>query len=238
MDSVLSAYAALTTQSNAYQQNIKQLTTGKRINSASDDPSGYVRAKLFEKESRNLAVQYRTAERDMASAETVSSRYDQAANITERISELYGSITDFSSDAERQAVRREVDELKGVLDSVLSDTAAQDPSGGSELSSAASGFDSLSEDNAESSQLSANHSFESIISRNASVGSHIRSQQVQQNVRASQYINTRAQLSTIEDADMMENSINAQSAAIRMRMAMYMMKSSNNEHNQQFNGLF
>ncbi len=238
MDSILSAYAAFNNQSAQYQNILKSLSTGKRINSASDDPSGYVRSKLLEKETRTLQTQSRVAEREIASAQTVSSRYDQAANIIADIDSLYAGLSDISTDAEKQAVQNEVNDLTGFLDSLLSQNEGLDPAGGENLSSADLGLDSVSTDDIGAARNSVSNAYSTMLSQNASTGSHIRSQQVQQEVNQVNYVNTMAQKSTIEDADFIEGAINAQAASIRMQASLNMFKNANQLTANQFNTLF
>ncbi len=238
MDISSSALFSFNKQSTDYLQTINRLATGKKINKASDDPSGYVRSKMLEKEARALKTNIRTNEREILSAETVSARYDKGTEIVGRINDLYNSVTDLSTDAEKHAVQDEVNQLTGVLDSLLVKNDGLDPAGGELLSSEALGLDGISTDNLDAAKTASETAYSDLLLQNGRTGSEIRAQQVRQKINEAEYINTVASKSTIEDMDMIEGAINANSAAIRMTAATKMLQSAQTRQKSYFNQLF
>ncbi len=223
MDIMLSAYSIFNNQSDRFRNTLTNLATGKRINSASDDPSGYVSSKLLEKESRTLQTQSRVAEREIALLQTVSSRYDQAAKIVANIDELYTGISDISGDSEKQAVQNHVKELTGLLDPLMAKNAQIDTSNRDRLTS-------------DIRTTGALHN--AMLSVNASTGSQIQSLNMRQEINRMNYVNIMAQKSSIEDANMAESYINAQGAAIRMQASINMLKNAGQYTSNQFNKFF
>ncbi|OED41059.1 hypothetical protein ACH42_14985 [Endozoicomonas sp. (ex Bugula neritina AB1)] len=119
----------LTNTQNALSDNMLQLSTGKRINSAADDAAGLQITNRMETQISGLDQAQRNATDATSMAQTAEGALQETTDILNRVNDLaLQSVNDSNSMADRAAIQNEVDQLIKEVDDIASDTnfAGQD----------------------------------------------------------------------------------------------------------------
>jgi len=132
----LRAQQAAANVSNDMQQAMNRLSTGQRINSASDDAAGSAIASRLTSEIRGTNQAIRNALDSQALIDTAEGAQQEIENILQRMRELaVQAANDTNSDGDRANIQLEVDQLSTELDRIAVSTTW----GGKQLLNGASG---------------------------------------------------------------------------------------------------
>ncbi|UJF18033.1 Lateral flagellin [Vibrio sp. SS-MA-C1-2] len=141
--SVQTNYANLVAQNTLQGTNMdlsksmERLSTGFRINSASDDAAGLQIANRLESQARGMGVASKNAQDAISMMQTAEGAMDEMTNIAFRMQDLATQAANgTASDADRAAMDAEYTELGNELSSIMSNTnfggqALLDPNAGS-----------------------------------------------------------------------------------------------------------
>lgn len=92
--------------------NFRRLSSGLRINSASDDAAGLSISERFTSQIRGLTQAARNANDGISLTQVAEGALEETTNILQRLRELaVQSASDINTDADRAAIQREVDQL-------------------------------------------------------------------------------------------------------------------------------
>ena len=121
--SALAAQKSLTEQSDKVSDAVQRLSSGLRINSASDDAAGSSIATKMESQVRSLGVAIRNGHDAISMTQTAEGALGEMENILQRVRELAvqaGNSTLSLSD--RTAIQSEVTALTAEMDDIASTT--------------------------------------------------------------------------------------------------------------------
>jgi len=121
--SSLKTQAALTTNTRGLQTAMEQLSTGRRINSASDDAAGLTIASSFRGQIRSLGQEVRNANDGISLLQTAEGSTTQITQMLQRMRELVtqGLNATYSSD-DITNMGTEVNALQTEIDRIANDT--------------------------------------------------------------------------------------------------------------------
>jgi flagellin len=121
--SALRASNASTSASLSLSQSMQRLSTGKRINSASDDAAGLAISNSMTSQINGMNQGIRNANDGIAMAQTADGALDEVTNMMQRIRELavQASSDTYSSD-DRDNMQKEVGQLTTQINSILTNT--------------------------------------------------------------------------------------------------------------------
>lgn len=119
----LRASNANTSASMSLQQSMERLSTGKRINSASDDAAGLAISNSMTSQINGMNQGIRNANDGIAMAQTADGALDEVTNMMQRIRELavQASSGTYSS-SDRTNMQTEVGQLTTQINSILTNT--------------------------------------------------------------------------------------------------------------------
>lgn len=127
--SVHTNYASLVTQNtlqstnSALTKSLERLSTGFRINSASDDAAGLQIANRLEAQSRGMGVAMRNSQDAISMLQTAEGALDEMTNIAYRMNDLALQAANGSNtSADKTALNSEYQALRGELSNILSNT--------------------------------------------------------------------------------------------------------------------
>ena len=107
----------------ALKQNIERLSTGKRINSASDDPAGLAVSENMQADIRSLAAAKQNANDGVSMAETAEGALSETQDILNRMKELATEAnTDALNSGQRDNIQKEFKAMKAELSDISQDT--------------------------------------------------------------------------------------------------------------------
>ncbi|EJG1895627.1 lateral flagellin LafA [Vibrio parahaemolyticus] len=137
-------YASLVTQntlnstSGLLNTAMERLSTGYRINSASDDAAGLQIANRLEAQTRGMSVAMRNAQDGISMMQTAEGAMEEMTNITYRMNDLATqSLNGSNSDKDRAAMDAEFKQLSAELNNIMGNTSF----GGQKLLAAGGGFE-------------------------------------------------------------------------------------------------
>ncbi len=121
--SALTAHRALQTADSSLTKSIKRLSTGLRINGASDDPSGLAISQRLQTQSNGLERAIMNAQDGISYLQTAESALNETQSILQKMRELSiqaanGTLT--ASD--RQQLQQEVNQLKEEVNRIATST--------------------------------------------------------------------------------------------------------------------
>lgn len=129
MQSIHTNYTSLLTQNNlnktsgAMDQAMQRISTGFRINSASDDAAGLQIATRLQSQTNGLTVAARNSEDAKSFLQTAEGAYDEMTNIAHRMKDLATQAANgTNSQAEYDAMDAEYQELKLELTNIQDNT--------------------------------------------------------------------------------------------------------------------
>lgn len=113
----------LSNTDDSLSASIQRLSSGLKINSAEDNPSGYAMAKRMNAQIEGLSVASQNASDGISVVETVDGVLGEMQSILQRINELsVKASTETMVDADRALVDREVQSLKEEITRISEDT--------------------------------------------------------------------------------------------------------------------
>ncbi|MGR5120332.1 lateral flagellin LafA [Vibrio astriarenae] len=129
MLSIHTNYTSLLTQNNlnktsgAMDQAMQRISTGFRINSASDDAAGLQIATRLQSQSNGLATASRNSQDAISMLQTAEGAFDEMTNIAHRMKDLATQAANGTNqDSEHEAMQAEWNALASELESVLGNT--------------------------------------------------------------------------------------------------------------------
>ncbi|MBQ9526662.1 MAG: hypothetical protein IJR68_03545 [Fretibacterium sp.] len=119
----LTAYNALNHTSNALQKTIQKISTGLRINSASDDAAGLAISEKMRAQISGLEMAQRNAQDGISMLQTAEGAIQSTQSILQRMRELAVQASNDTLTAEdRSYIQLEVSELKTEVDRIAHTT--------------------------------------------------------------------------------------------------------------------
>jgi flagellin len=119
----LMAAAAATSVNKDLESSMERLSTGKRINSASDDAAGVAIASRLTSEIRGTNQAIRNAQDGQALIDTAEGAHKEVENILQRMRELaVQSVTDTNDASDRTNLNLEFSQLKSEIGRIASTT--------------------------------------------------------------------------------------------------------------------
>jgi len=119
----LRASNANTSASLSLSQSMERLSTGKRINSASDDAAGLAISNSMTSQIKGMSQGIRNANDGIAMAKTADGALDEVTNMMQRIRELaVQAASGTYSDDDRTNMQTEVTQLSTQINSILTGT--------------------------------------------------------------------------------------------------------------------
>ncbi|NCB37259.1 MAG: flagellin FliC [Erysipelotrichia bacterium] len=101
----------------ARAKSIEKLSSGKRINQASDDPAGLSATMALESQTRGLIQQIGNSQDDISLLQTAEGALDSSGQVLQRINELAVQASNGTlTDSDRQNIQFEVDQLVAQID--------------------------------------------------------------------------------------------------------------------------
>jgi len=120
----ISAQYNLNKVQKSMDEAMQALSSGKRINSASDDAAGIAIASRMEAQVRGLNQAIRNAADGQAMVDTAEGAMDEISSMLQRMRELaIQSANDTNSDNDREALNLEIDALISEIDRVVDTTS-------------------------------------------------------------------------------------------------------------------
>ncbi|MBI4776559.1 MAG: hypothetical protein HY788_20685 [Deltaproteobacteria bacterium] len=117
------AQQSLSVNTNKLQNALSNLSTGLRINSASDDPSGLAISERFRTQIRGLARATSNAMDAQSMLQTAEGSLSETHNILQRMRELaVQAANGVLTSSDRQELQREMDQLKEEIDRIATST--------------------------------------------------------------------------------------------------------------------
>ncbi len=119
----LYARSALATNARSLSSAMERLSTGKRINAASDDAAGLAIAAKLTAQIRGLNQAVRNASDGISMIQTAEGATDAISNLLQRMRELtVQSANDTNSDSDRTALKSEYNQLVTEIDRIAKTT--------------------------------------------------------------------------------------------------------------------
>ncbi len=129
MLSIHTNYTSLVTQNNlnqtsaAMDKSMQRISTGFRVNSASDDAAGLQIATRLQSQVNGLSVASRNSQDAISMLQTAEGAFDEMTNIAHRMKDLATQAANgTNSTSEYEAMQAEWDQLQQELESVLDNT--------------------------------------------------------------------------------------------------------------------
>ncbi|MCB5162860.1 flagellin [Marinomonas algarum] len=121
--SSLSAQRQLMGSANSLDTSFERLSSGQRINSASDDSAGLLISNRLTSQVNGLNQSVRNANDGISLAQTAEGALDETTNMLQRMRTLsIQSANGSNSDKDRVAIQQEVEQLSTEINRIASDT--------------------------------------------------------------------------------------------------------------------
>lgn len=121
--STLSTLKNLNSALNEKQKSLSKLSSGKRINSAADDPAGLAVAAALTSEATTISVGTRNAQYSQSALDIAGGALNQIANISSRLGELASQAANGAlSDTQRSSLNDEYQALTQEISRIASTT--------------------------------------------------------------------------------------------------------------------
>lgn len=119
----LTAYNALSGTNNAMEKTIKSLSTGLRINSASDDAAGFAISEKMRSQISGLELAIRNAQDATSMLQVAEGALGETNSMLQRMRELaVQASSDTLTSQDRSYIQLEIDELKKQIDRIANTT--------------------------------------------------------------------------------------------------------------------
>jgi flagellin len=123
-NAALSAQSSITRTQTSLSTSMTRLSTGYRINSASDDAAGLQIASRLKSQSSGMAVAMRNTQNATSMLQTADGALSEANNILVRMKDLATQAADASANAsDKTAMQSEYDALGSELTNILGNTS-------------------------------------------------------------------------------------------------------------------
>ena len=104
-------------------KTLNRIASGKRINSASDDPAGLSMAMALESQNRGLFMQIANRQDEISLLQTAEGALSSTTDMLQRINELSVQASNGTlTETDREAIQMEVDQLKQQIDQTANNT--------------------------------------------------------------------------------------------------------------------
>lgn len=243
----LKAFFTLSTINDRIALSQQRISTGLKVNSASDDPAVYFAIKKTRRDIAGLANKELNIERGINFLETNSSKLDQ---VSELLLEMFGLANTANaggvSSAERSAIQTDIIQLKEEIDIIMQSGVSASiytgfTIGGLENVSLTGtiGAPTLTDLTINSTDLvvtgattsltitNISAAMDRVIADNQQVGSYVRRLQFEIDDARSEKSNLQATLSTIQDADIAEEQLELTKLQILQQSALAMLAQAN-----------
>jgi flagellin len=121
--SALNAQRQLSSTTSSLSTSFERLSSGLRINGASDDAAGLSISTRFSSQIRGLNQAVRNSNDGISLAQTAEGALNETTNILQRIRELaVQSANDTNNSSDRESIQAEVSQLKTELDRIAGTT--------------------------------------------------------------------------------------------------------------------
>ena len=121
--SALTAFNSLNSTNKSLQKTIKQLSTGLRINSASDDAAGFAISEKMRSQISGLNIASRNSQDGISLLQTAEGALGETNSMLQRMRELaVQASNDSLTSNDRQYIQLEIDELKKQIDKISKTT--------------------------------------------------------------------------------------------------------------------
>ncbi|HKX22085.1 MAG TPA: flagellin, partial [Rhizorhapis sp.] len=105
-------------------QSLERLSTGKRINNASDDAAGLAISSKMTSQIKGMAVAIRNANDGISLAQTADSALGEISNLVQRLRELAVQTSNGTvSDTDRESTQAEASQLIAQIDDIANNTS-------------------------------------------------------------------------------------------------------------------
>lgn len=119
----MSALSALDNTQNALQKELKQLSTGKKINSAADDAAGYAISQKMQSQIQGLNQASQNSQDGISMIQTASGALNETQSILQRMRQLaVQASNDTNTTQDRKSIQQEVTQLTSEIDAISNDT--------------------------------------------------------------------------------------------------------------------
>ncbi|WP_206831589.1 flagellin [Alicyclobacillus fructus] len=119
----MSALSALNSNSNALNNALQQLSTGKRINSAADDASGYAISQKMEAQIKGLNQASQNAQDGISMIQTASGALNQTLSILQTMRQLAVEASNSTTtQSDRQDLQAEFNQLADQINNIAATT--------------------------------------------------------------------------------------------------------------------
>ncbi|MBL4699033.1 MAG: hypothetical protein JKX70_09405, partial [Phycisphaerales bacterium] len=189
-------------------QSYERLATGKKINRASDDPSGMIAATQHKVRIYSIEAEIKGLNRN---ASFLGAKEGGLSVISEQLEELNGLVVQAAnlagnSQEEQDAIKLEIESVLESIDRIATTTTFKGQTILSEyrVGSIAEGLNSLATlafEDPEAAQKIAKNSVDSVATKRAIIGNSLNEIDSKQSVLSDELINLTDSLSSIEDTD-------------------------------------
>src|SRR6056297_1695425 len=119
----LNSYNQLKDTQNNLSQSLERLSSGKRINSASDDAAGLAISEKMNAQVRGLGQAQRNAQDGISMIQTAEGALKETHSILQRMRELaVQSSNDTLTNSDRQNIQDEIDQLSEEISRIADNT--------------------------------------------------------------------------------------------------------------------
>ena len=232
----------------------EQISTGKMINRASDDPAGYFAAKVTNRQIVVSNKKILQIERGINFLQSNSSKLDTVSDLLLEISSLVSSANSGAvSSAEKVAIQSDINQLRFEIENImqsgvsskvytgfnlgdLEGVSISGPSATSNLTVTpltALGIDGTNVNvtgtstAVTTSLTNASSAMETVLTQNQRLGSFIRRLQFEKTDSQKSLTDLKASLSTLQDADLAEVQLDLTKAQILQQTALAMLSQAN-----------
>jgi flagellin len=121
--SALTSYNANSENQTALSKSIERLSTGLRINSASDDAAGLAISEKMRSQIRGTEQAYKNAQDGISMIQTAEGSLGEVHSILQRMRELaVQAANDTLTSEDRSYIQLEVEQLRGEIDRISATT--------------------------------------------------------------------------------------------------------------------
>ncbi len=235
-------HSSLIKSEEARGKTLNRLATGKKINSASDDPAGLAMVMSLESQTRGLLMGINNRQDEISLLQTAEGALSSTGEILQRMNELAVQAANGTLTSEdRGNIQLEIDQLAGQINQTANNTVYNDKKlldgsfsielqGGETMALPAAGAEALG---VSSLNLTANagqaisqvsQAINNVSTQRGTIGSTINGISSQIAELQNEFINATAAQSRIEDADIAAELINMNLQALQSKAAIKAFK--------------
>ncbi len=216
---------------------LERLSTGKRINRASDDPAGFVAAEELRGDLVELQAESKVASRSKFGVRQRESALSEIQNVLNSVrGNLVAAADGLNSDAQSRALQLEIDASLDAIDRIADRVEGVGSSASLNDLRQGGSANVLDGDVAAAAEL-VDAKLSDISSARAAIGAYERTQDVFDRIREDQIVITAQTLSQIEDADFVTEATNLVQGQILSKAAIAALAFSTREQVEQIESL-